>query len=257
MKAAIAFAGLLLAAAATAFVLFLASPQTGSIAISNAVARPGKDPGSVVVNLTLVGEGGPDTLIGVQSDVAAGADLAGVDQGRMAAIPQDTPIVLSSDGAQIVLTGIEGELQDGRLLPISLRFERAGDVAVRARLQAGDAMDRMASHAGWHCNGCWDGDPPEITLRVRELDEGWLVETQVRNFTFSRDAADGKHAPGVGHGHLYLNGLKLGRVFGEPLTVGALPAGEHIFSVSLNTNDHRVYVLGHTPIAAQVWVVAR
>jgi len=69
-------------------------------------------------------------------------------------------------------------------------------------------------------------------------------------FTFSRDLAGAYHVPGVGHGHLYVGGLKHGRLYENQATIGTLPSGTHMIRVTLNTNDHRAYVVDDEPVTA-------
>ena len=63
------------------------------------------------------------------------------------------------------------------------------------------------------------------------------------------------HSPGMGHGHLYLSGMKLGRMLKPEAHIGALPRGTHKVTVTLNTNDHRAYVIGDDPVSATVEIV--
>ena len=58
------------------------------------------------------------------------------------------------------------------------------------------------------------------------------------------------HVPGTGHAHLYLNGLKLGRLYVPSARIGALPPGDHMVRVTLNANDHRAYVVDGDPVTA-------
>jgi len=97
-----------------------------------------------------------------------------------------------------------------------------------------------------------DGEPaPSIALSVsRGGDDAWRVELTSDEFEFRQDLLNGPHVPGTGHGHLYVGGLKLQRLFSNVVETGALPPGEHIFRVTLNTNDHRAYVVEETPVTA-------
>ena len=70
------------------------------------------------------------------------------------------------------------------------------------------------------------------------------------------DAVDAAHVPGAGHAHMYLNGLKLGRVFGGEYRIGTLPPGTHSLRVALNTNDHRAYATADGPVSASVTLTA-
>ena len=58
----------------------------------------------------------------------------------------------------------------------------------------------------------------------------------VEDFTFSEEFIDLFHVPGIGHGHLYVGGMKLGRLYTPEAYIGALPKGQHEIGVTLDTN---------------------
>tara|TARA_R110002074_G_scaffold3594_5_gene18769 strand:+ start:5876 stop:6148 length:273 start_codon:yes stop_codon:yes gene_type:complete len=60
-----------------------------------------------------------------------------------------------------------------------------------------------------------------------------------QNFTFIRAEDGAAHVPNQGHAHVYLNGLKLGRLYAETFELGALSPGKYKLSVALNSNDHK------------------
>ena len=103
-----------------------------------------------------------------------------------------------------------------------------------------------------------DGEPvPELKLKVYEAADGtgWAVELAPRNFRFAADLVDGEHVAGTGHGHLYLNGLKLGRLFSKSVRIGVLPAGKHLVRVTLNTNNHKAYMANGKVVSATAPIV--
>ena len=223
------------------------------ILISDAVAAPiDGDPGGIGVFLKLSNTGGPDRLVGASSEAAATTRIAG--PMPTLAIPSASTPSLSADGAFLYLSGVEGDLGDGRTLPVTLKFENAGDISTRARLVAPKTKGAAASFGlfgiGDICQ-VGEGEPaPKIALRVTEKPEGWEVEVISSDFEFTPDLVDGPHVPGTGHGHLYLDGLKLQRLYAPTASLGALPAGSYEIRVTLNTNDHRAYVLNDVPLTA-------
>lgn len=100
-----------------------------------------------------------------------------------------------------------------------------------------------------------DAPKPALRIAAEALENDWRIAVMTENFTFSREAADGPHVEGVGHGHLYVGGMKIGRVYGNKAMIGALPSGEHVVRVSLNTNDHRAYVVDGEPVTATATIV--
>ena len=224
---------------------------TPDILITNVAARPVHDSAAIAVTLGMVNTGDPDRLLAVASD-AGDAALVGVEEGYSLAIPAADTSQLATDGAHIRITGIDAP-EDGLLIPVTLTFERAGEMTTRARFGAG------LGHAGMGMTITpGEGEPePTLALTVTEADDGWIVAAETEWFTFSEDQADGPHAPGVGHGHLYVNGLRLQRLYGPEAQIGALPPGDHLVRATLNSNDHRTYAVDGTPVTDTVVVTVR
>jgi len=76
----------------------------------------------------------------------------------------------------------------------------------------------------------------------------------VANLDLVRRDDAAPHVAGEGHGHVYLNGLKLARLYAPRFQIGALPSGTYEVSVALNTNDHRPFVVDDQPVTAAVSV---
>jgi len=94
-------------------------------------------------------------------------------------------------------------------------------------------------------------DAPEVTVDlIRDPMEGYNLQVRTRNFAFTPKAAGLGDVPGEGHAHVYVNGEKLGRLYGEWMHIARLPQGEVIVSVTLNSNTHGPLAVGGTPIAA-------
>lgn len=76
---------------------------------------------------------------------------------------------------------------------------------------------------------------------------GWQIHLVTQNFTFAPESAGGKAVPGEGHAHLYLDGIKIGRVYGPWVHLDRT-GGE--LRVTLNANDHRPLSVEGTPVEA-------
>lgn len=83
---------------------------------------------------------------------------------------------------------------------------------------------------------------------VKDPETGWNLHIQTRNFTFAAANAGATHKDGEGHAHLYINGEKRARVYGDWFHIAALPAGQVQVSVSLNTNDHHALAVDGVPL---------
>ncbi len=98
-----------------------------------------------------------------------------------------------------------------------------------------------------------DGPIPTVTIRVTANDlGGYLVSLETENFTFAPQNAGLAHVDGEGHVHLYLNGEKVARMYGEWFYLDTLPTGENTLTVTLNSNTHAPLYLDGEPISATV-----
>ena len=170
-----------------------------------------------------------------------------------------------------MLMGVDGELADGRLFTIKLDLEPAGTFTTKARFSTqmpmahgsdqmnmdGSEQDDQASVHGGHFMVPADEPKPVLSMNVAPKSDnvGWQVTANVSNFKFDRENVDGAHIPGAGHGHIYVNGLKLGRVYEETIDIGQLPKGTHTVRLTLNTNNHQMYMVGGKPVTATAEIV--
>lgn len=98
------------------------------------------------------------------------------------------------------------------------------------------------------------GQPvPSLQLVVHpDAKQGWNLELQVSNFRFAPELINQANQPNMGHGHLYINGEKQGRVYGPWLHLPHLPSGQNTITVSLNANGHEALTHQGQPIAATI-----
>lgn len=84
---------------------------------------------------------------------------------------------------------------------------------------------------------------------------GVNVRIDTTGFAFAPLSVNGDHVPGEGHAHIYVDGVKIGRVYGPWYFLGGLDPGEHEVLVTLTSNAHQPYVSGDGPVEATVVVV--
>jgi hypothetical protein len=105
------------------------------------------------------------------------------------------------------------------------------------------------------------GATPEVThpatpkMRVRiavtkDAKMGYNLHVVTRAFTWAPAHASSKHVAGEGHAHLYIDGTKVTRLYGEWYYMGSLAPGRHAIRVTLNGNDHADYVRDGKDVAA-------
>ena len=97
--------------------------------------------------------------------------------------------------------------------------------------------------AGAHSHGMLAVDDwlvkPAITATIqKDPVGGWNLNLQTENFTYNAAAAGLDNKQGEGHAHIYVNGVKLARTYGDWFHIGALPEGHNMIAVTLNANDH-------------------
>ena len=90
-----------------------------------------------------------------------------------------------------------------------------------------------------------------VSLRVeQDAIEGGNLYVETDGFTFAPQDAGGSHVAGQGHAHVYVNGVKVGRIYGEALQLGNLAAGENEVQVTLNANNHAAYTIDGEAVKA-------
>ncbi len=92
---------------------------------------------------------------------------------------------------------------------------------------------------------------PTVTLEVIQgPDKAWNAHMTFENFVLAPDQAGAEHVEGQGHAHIYLDGKKINRVYGNWYHLGKLQPGEHDVEVTLSTNNHFELVQNGKPIGA-------
>jgi hypothetical protein len=94
---------------------------------------------------------------------------------------------------------------------------------------------------------------PTVALSVTpDPMSGWNVHIETTDFRFAPEHASGADVLGEGHAHLYVDGVKLARVYGNWFHIGSLEAGRHEIKVNLNGNSHAPYHYAGQPVEAAV-----
>jgi len=68
--------------------------------------------------------------------------------------------------------------------------------------------------------------------------KGWNILIETTNFTFAPETVNQESSPNQGHGHLYINGEKITRLYSNWYYISDLPKGDHEIKITLNTNLH-------------------
>lgn len=98
--------------------------------------------------------------------------------------------------------------------------------------------------------------PTVEVMAIPDTKSGYNVRLITDNFTFTPDAAGGENVQGQGHAHIYVDDVKMARVYGEwvHLPAEAFTAGANTIRVTLNANDHSEWQVEGESIQAEVVV---
>ena len=86
---------------------------------------------------------------------------------------------------------------------------------------------------------------------------GVNVRIDPTGFAFTPESVNGDHVAGEGHAHIYVDGEKIGRVYGAWFFLGGLTPGGHEVRVTLNANTHQGYARSGEPLAATTIVTVQ
>ncbi len=116
--------------------------------------------------------------------------------------------------------------------------------------------DHGSSDDTSHMHGVYEVaavDAPSISLAVEEdAKSGWNVTVSTDGFTFTPQHVNGENVTGEGHAHLYVDGVKVARLYGPFFHYPEDFDGTRTFRVTLNANDHSEYAVGGQVIEATV-----
>ncbi len=89
-----------------------------------------------------------------------------------------------------------------------------------------------------------DHEGPSFEVQVlRDPVEGWnvLIATDM---IFAPERVSTGHVEGEGHAHIYVDGVKVSRIYGMWHYLGDLEPGEHEVRIELSQNDHAPLIVG-------------
>ena len=83
---------------------------------------------------------------------------------------------------------------------------------------------------------------------------GVIVHVTAEGWRWAPESMDMEHEPGAGHAHIYVDGVKVGRVYSSRYRLSDLESGERHILVTLNTNDHKRLTLNGESVEASAIV---
>lgn len=97
-----------------------------------------------------------------------------------------------------------------------------------------------------------DNTPTLAVTIVADPASGWNLHLEVANFRFAPEHAGQSAVDGEGHAHIYVNGTKLARIYGDWYHIASLPKGAVNIEVGLYSNDHKALATNGTAISQTV-----
>lgn|GEM_PF-51423 len=119
-------------------------------------------------------------------------------------------------------------------------------------MAATTTTSEMHMHSGIDVSS-WPAKPTVAITMHPDSMGGWNLEITTTNFQFAPQNVNGVVIPNQGHAHLYIDGVKIARVYGNWYNVPAsilATHGTHQVKVTLNANDHSELMSNGTVIQA-------
>ena len=113
------------------------------------------------------------------------------------------------------------------------------------------------AHGNLEVSSFGEGSPiPTINIWI-EADpmSGWNLHLKTDNFRFTPKNVNLDAVANEGHAHIFVDGYKMARVYGNWYHLKALTPGKHEVSVSLNANDHSEWSVDGKVISAKQIIV--
>ena len=97
------------------------------------------------------------------------------------------------------------------------------------------------------------GKIPTIDLQlVEDESSGYALHIQTTNFRFAPENTGKAYVEGEGHAHIFIDNQKTGRAYSPWVYIEPLTKGSHQIKVTLNTNDHRLFLVEGKPVEAVI-----
>ena len=215
-------------------------------------------------------EARPDAISGLNIRVTTTGFTFTPEAANAEDVPGEGHAHIYVDGVKITrlygpdyhLTAVEpGE----REIRVSLNTNSHADYVRGTRLV--DAVQTVTvpePESGGHMHAGDDAveAPSDMAISIHvELDShgggGVNVRIDTVGFAFAPGSVNGDHVDGEGHAHIYVDGTKIGRVYGPWFFLGALSPGEHEVRVTLTANTHQPYERDGEPLAASAVVTVQ
>jgi len=98
-------------------------------------------------------------------------------------------------------------------------------------------------------------NPPTVKILVTEdAKSGYNIQLETENFEFTPQNINKENTAGQGHAHLYVDGVKISRLYGPNFHYDKNFEGSKTFKIVLNTNNHDTFTVNGEAIETSVVV---
>ncbi len=149
---------MLLAACGTAAVETGSNSTEPKVMVMDAWSRQAASGGNGAVYFHLMNEGGADTLIGAETDIANAVELheTKMDDNDVMQMSPISNVEITSGGSvdfepggkHIMLMGLKEDLVPGQEFEVTLNFEQSGAVVIKSKVQEGANDHNHDDHSG-------------------------------------------------------------------------------------------------------------
>jgi hypothetical protein len=98
---------------------------------------------------------------------------------------------------------------------------------------------------------------PEVVISAtKDTKDGYNLYVDTKNYTFTPEAISDEVVPNEGHAHIYINGVKAARLYGDWFHLGSdlFTQEENEIRVTLNANNHDEWASEGQTIADSITV---
>ena len=157
-------------------------------------------------------------------------------------------------GYKITVGFLNEPAYEGEMNAVSVRVVKPMSESESA--DAGHAdHDHSAAAAHSHEETLESEVPIAVSVSAEVADGGGVaVNISADNWRWAPESVDGPREPGAGHAHIYVDGVKIGRVYGPGYDLVGLEPGERHIRVTLNSNDHKLLAVNGEPVEASATV---
>ena len=137
----------------------------------------------------------------------------------------------------------------------TMPFYSSSDELMSGIIHVEDDRHAMSAHqdtSGGRSHGAieWD-EPVSVQISADVEDHGEVnIRLTTDGFTWAPQNVNQDHVPGEGHAHIYVDGVKVGRMYGPYYHLPSLEPGERHIRVTLNANDHSELTFAGKPVEA-------